>query len=125
MKHDQIKLPKQLRKLPKRLKKTDLGKRRRKGVAIAGGATAVEAFFLLRRTGKLIGFRTIVRCHRGHLFTTTWIPGVSLKALRLGPWRIQRCPVGKHWSLVRLVKVAKLSDKEQEQAHSCRDTLLP
>ena len=104
--------------------KGDLSKRR-KGLMIAGGATALEALFLRRRTGKLIGFRTIVRCHRGHLFTTTWIPGVSVKALRLGPWRVQRCPIGKHWSLVRLAKVAKLSDEEREQARSCRDTLLP
>jgi hypothetical protein len=108
---------------------SNLGKvklsRRNKGLAIAGGSTALEAFFLLRRSGKLIGLKTIVRCHRGHLFTTTWIPGASVKALRLGPWRIQRCPVGKHWALVRLAKVAKLSAEEQERAHSCRDTLLP
>lgn len=124
MKRREIKVPKQVRKLPGQLKKSKLAKGR-KGIAIAGASTALEAFFLLRRGGKLIGLRTIVRCHRGHLFTTTWIPGVSLKALRLGPWRIQRCPVEKHWSLVRLVKVAKLSEKEQEQARSCRDTLLP
>lgn len=112
-----------------KVKVTKLGKvkmsKGRKGLAIAGGSTAIEAFFLLRRSGKLVGLRTIVRCHRGHLFTTVWIPGASLKALRLGPWRIQRCPVEKHWSLVRLAKVAKLSKKEQEEAHSCRDTLLP
>lgn len=99
--------------------------KRRKAIAMAGGMTALEALFLRRRSGTLLGLRTIVRCHRGHLFTTTWIPGASLKALRLGPWRVQRCPVGKHWSLVRPVKVAKLSDEEQEQARAIRDTLVP
>jgi hypothetical protein len=97
----------------------------RKGLAIAAGSTALEAFFLLRRSGKLIGFRTIVRCHRGHLFTTTWIPGVSFMALRLGPWRAQRCPVGKHWSIVRPVSPEKLSEAELADARSLRDTLLP
>ena len=100
-------------------------KKRRKGLAIAGGATVVEALFLRRSSGKLIGFRTIVRCQRGHLFTTTWIPGVSVKALRLGPWRIQRCPVGRHWSVVRPAKIAELSEEERDRARALRDTLLP
>jgi hypothetical protein len=73
----------------------------------------------------VVGLKTIVRCQRGHLFTTTWIPGASVKALRLGPWRVQRCPVGKHWSVVRPVQVAKLSEDERSEARSRRDTLLP
>jgi hypothetical protein len=99
--------------------------KRKKGLAFAGGATVLEALFLRRRTGSMVGLRTIVRCHSGHLFTTTWIPGASVKSLRLGPWRIQRCPVGRHWSIVRPVQVAKLSEDEREQARSVRDTLLP
>lgn len=99
--------------------------KRKKGLALAGGATVLEALFLRRRTGSVVGLKTIVRCQRGHLFTTTWIPGASVKALRLGPWRVQRCPVGKHWSVVRPVQVAKLSEDEREQARSLRDTLLP
>ena len=99
--------------------------KRNKGLAAAGGATALEALFLRRRTGSLIGLKTIVRCHSGHLFTTTWIPGASVKALRLGPWRLQRCPVGAHWSIVRPADPAKLSDEERAEARSVRDTLLP
>jgi hypothetical protein len=99
--------------------------KRRRGLAIAGGTTALEALFLRRRSGKLLGLRTIVRCRRGHLFTTTWIPGASVKALRLGPWRVQRCPVGKHWSIVRPVGPEELSDAERAGARSVRDTLLP
>jgi len=99
--------------------------KRQRGLVLAGGTTAVEALFLRRRSGKLLGLRTIVRCRRGHLFTTTWIPGVSVKALRLGPWRVQRCPVGKHWSVVRPARPAKLSDTERAEARSARDTLLP
>lgn len=97
----------------------------RKGIAIAGAMTLLEALFLRRRSGSLLGLRTIVRCRRGHLFTTTWIPGASVKSLRLGPWRVQRCPVGRHWSIVTPVKTAKLSDAEREQARSRRDTILP
>lgn len=99
--------------------------KRHRGMAIAGGATVLEALFLRRRSGSLLGIKTIVRCQSGHLFTTTWIPGASVKAVRLGPWRIQRCPVGQHWSLVRPVRPSKLSDAERAEARSVRDTLLP
>jgi hypothetical protein len=99
--------------------------KRKKGMAVAGVLTAFEALALQRRQGKVLGFRTIVRCRRGHLFTTVWIPGASLKSLRLGPWRYQRCPVEGHWSLVSLVKTSKLSDEDRELAESRRDTLLP
>lgn len=101
-----------------------LGKRKR-GIVVAGGVTALEALFLVRRSGKLLGLRTIVRCHRGHLFTTTWIPGASVKAVRLGPWRVQRCPVGRHWSVVRPVAPGDLSEHELADARAVRDTLLP
>ena len=99
--------------------------KRRKGLVVAVAATVIETFFLRRRSGSVLGLRTIVRCRRGHLFTTTWIPGASVKSVRLGPWRIQRCPVGKHWSIVTPVQVSKLSDDERTQARSLRDTLLP
>ena len=48
----------------------------------------------LARAGYRFGTRTVVRCRQGHLFTTVWIPGASLKSLRLGWWRWQYCPVG-------------------------------
>lgn len=101
-----------------------LGKAQR-GLLVAGALTVAEALLLRRRSGSLLGLRTIVRCHQGHLYTTVWIPGASLKALRLGPWRIQRCPVGKHWSIVTPVLPSRLSDKERRRARSLRDTLLP
>jgi hypothetical protein len=99
--------------------------KRHKAAAVAGGLTAAEAVVVRRRRGSFLGARAIVRCRRGHLFTTIWIPGGSLKAVRLGPWRLQRCPVGKHWSLVTPVNVAKLSEEEREFAVSRRDTRLP
>ena len=99
--------------------------KRHKAAAVAGGLTAAEAVVVKRRRGSLFRARTIVRCRRGHLFTTIWIPGGSLKAVRLGLWRFQRCPVGKHWSLVTPVNVAKLSEEEREFALSRRDTRLP
>jgi hypothetical protein len=99
--------------------------KRHKAAAVAGGLTAAEAVVVTRRRGSLFRARTIVRCRRGHLFTTIWIPGGSLKAVRLGPWRLQRCPVGKHWSLVTPVNMAKLSEEDREFALSRRDTRLP
>jgi hypothetical protein len=99
--------------------------KRHKGLAVAAGATILEALFLRRRSGSWLGLRTIVRCQRGHLFSTTWLPGASVKALRLGPWRIQRCPVGSHWSLVRPVRASELTESERSEARAARDTVLP
>ena len=85
----------------------------------------VVATFISRRRGYAIGPNTLVRCQEGHLFTTVWIPGVSVKALRLGWWRFQRCPVGGHWSLVHPVKEADLTDEERQMALTHRDIRLP
>ncbi|MGD1051853.1 MAG: hypothetical protein ABR947_12370 [Solirubrobacteraceae bacterium] len=78
-----------------------------------------------RRRGYRIGARTIVRCRQGHLFTTIWFPGASLKALRLGWWRFQRCPVGRHWTLVRPVRESQLSESELRAARETRDIRIP
>ena len=97
--------------------------RRRVGV-IAAGAMLFEAAALWLRTGR-IGGNVIVRCRAGHLFTTIWIPAVSAKALRLGWWRVQRCPVGRHWSLVTPVKVAELTEDERRFAREHHDIRVP
>jgi hypothetical protein len=55
----------------------------------------------------------VVRCSRGHLFTTAWVPGASFTAVLLGNARYQRCPVGGHWALVRPVKDEDLTDEER------------
>src|SRR5579863_9058791 len=78
-----------------------------------------------RRRGYRVGGRTVVRCRRGHLFTTIWLPGGSLKSIRLGWWRLQWCPVGRHVSLVVPVKEAELSDEEREFAALHRDSRIP
>ena len=80
-----------------------------------------------RRAGRgyLFGVDTVVRCQRGHLFTTMWIPGASLKALRLGWWRFQRCPAGPHWSLVTPAQVSELTAEEKEQAAHRHDLRIP
>ena len=57
-----------------------------------------------------------MRCRQGHLFTAIWIPGVKLKELDLVIARIQRCPVGHHWSLVVPVRPATLSEENREFA---------
>jgi hypothetical protein len=77
------------------------------------------------RAGYRLGRNAFVRCRQGHLFTTIWIPGASLKAIRLGFWRVQWCPVGRHVDLVRLVKEADLSAPEREFAADHHDALIP
>ena len=71
------------------------------------------------------GGNTVVRCRDGHLFTTIWVPGVSVKALRFGLVRFQRCPVGAHWSFVKPVKDSEMSDEERQFAADHRDVRIP
>ena len=89
-------------------------------IAATAGATLV-----LRRQGYGVGGNTLVRCRQGHLFTTIWIPLVSVKSLRLGWWRFQHCPVGKHWDLVRPVRAADLSAAELVAASAVKDIRIP
>jgi hypothetical protein len=99
------------------------GKRRR-ALRIAGVAMVAESAGLWLRTRK-IGGNVIVRCRAGHLFTTIWIPAASVKALRLGLWRVQRCPVGHHWSLVTPVNESGLSASDRRFARRHHDIRLP
>jgi hypothetical protein len=80
---------------------------------------------IARRRGYPMGGNVVVRCRDGHLYTTIWVPGVSVKSVRLGWWRFQRCPVGNHWSLVSPVKEADLSESERRFAHEHQDVRIP
>jgi hypothetical protein len=96
------------------------------GIIAAIVAVLVVGTITARRRGYSgIGGNTIVRCRRGHLFTTIWVPGASVKALRLGWWRFQYCPVGKHWTLVRPVNETTLSDEQKRAAGHARDIRMP
>jgi len=99
-------------------------RRAARGVGIALAAVGVEAA-ALRLRGYRVGGNVIVRCREGHLFTTIWVPGASLKSLRLGFWRVQRCPVGRHWSIVAPVREADLSEDERRRAHQVKDLRVP
>jgi len=99
-------------------------RRRRFALILAAASVLVEAI-TLRRLGYPVAGNVVVRCRRGHVFTTIWVPGASIKALRLGPWRVQRCPAGGHWSLVTPVRRKDLTAKERCDADATRDVRLP
>lgn len=100
------------------------GKRR---LAVLTGVIAgyVAGTIFLTRRGYRFGRNAVVRCRRGHVFTTVWIPGASVKSVRLGFWRIQWCPVGRHVGLVHPVKDASLTEAERSFAASHRDVPVP
>ena len=100
------------------------GRDPRQLAAIAAAGVAVEAAALWLTAGRL-GGNVVVRCRQDHLFTTIWIPGASVKAVRLLSRRFQRCPVGGHWSLVTPVRESDLTEAERSQAHEQRDIRLP
>ena len=78
-----------------------------------------------RRGYSGMGGDTIVRCSRGHLFTTIWIVGSSVKAVRLGGYkRYQRCPVCHKWRIVVPVSDDELSDEDRQVAAEHHDTKL-
>ncbi len=99
------------------------GRNRRRWKFIAG-AIGLEAAAMWLRGYALPG-NVVVRCRDGHLFTTIWIPGGSLKALRFGLWRVQYCPVGRHWSIVALVRESDLTADERRIAAEHRDIRIP
>lgn len=92
--------------------------------AIALGTIAAQTV-LMRRRGYKVGLKTVVRCRDGHLFTTIWIPGASLKAIRLGTVRLQYCPVGRHVTSVRPMKDSELTDESRSIALSRHDLPVP
>ena len=53
---------------------------------------------------------------RGGLFETVWIPLGSFKAIRLGVFRIQRCPVHARFEVVRRVDPDTLTNEERAAA---------
>jgi hypothetical protein len=98
--------------------------RRRQCLAVGVLSIVAEAGVLWVRAGRP-GGNVVVRCRSGHLYTTIWIPGISAKALRLGWWRVQRCPVGHHWSLVTPVRESELTEDERRLARGQRDLRIP
>jgi hypothetical protein len=99
-------------------------RRRRLGLLATALTVAAEALMLRRRGYGLAG-DVVVRCRRGHRFTTIWVPGASVKSLRLVWWRVQWCPVGRHWGLVTPVPRAELSPDELRAAAEHRDIRVP
>jgi hypothetical protein len=99
-------------------------RRRRFALALAASAVVVEAT-AVTRLGYPIAGNVVVRCRQGHVFTTIWVPGASLKSIRLGWWRVQRCPVGGHWSLVTPVRKSDLTLEAQRAADATRDVRVP
>jgi hypothetical protein len=97
----------------------------RRELVLGTVVATVVATVVLRRRGYGIGGDTLVRCRSGHLFTTIWIPGVSVTSLRLGWWRFQYCPVGRHWTLVVPVRGADLTDEERRAAAATHDLRIP
>lgn len=66
-----------------------------------------------------------VRCSAGHVYTTIWIPFGSLKAIRLGRRRYQRCPVGDHWATVKPIDASTASRNELRKAAAIHDRRIP
>ena len=101
--------------------------RRRRGLIVAGTVTAAYAVGTIaaRRLGYSFGLNVVVKCRSGHVFTTIWIPGGSVKSLRLGFWRLQWCPVGRHVALVHPLKDAAVSDEVRQLADARHDVRIP
>jgi hypothetical protein len=98
---------------------------RRRRILLFVVVVYVVGTVVARRLGYRVGGNTVVRCRSGHLFTTIWIPGVSFKSVRLGWWRLQRCPVGGHWTLASPVREADLTDDELRFAAAHHDARIP
>ena len=72
-----------------------------------------------------LGGDTVVRCRAGHVFTTIWLPGASLKSVRLGMSRFQHCPVGHHWTTVVPLDRDTADAAELDEAARIHDLRIP
>ena len=97
-------------------------------------AFAVVFVYVVSRMGAAAGHKrgysgmggdTVVRCSQGHLFTTKWVVGSSVKAVRLGYKRYQRCPLCEKWRIVVPVRDDELTDEDRRLAAEHHDTKLP
>ncbi|HYM40370.1 MAG TPA: hypothetical protein VEY12_09585 [Thermoplasmata archaeon] len=95
------------------------------GVGVFVVVLYAAIYLRARRRGVQKGATRILRCSDGHLFTSTFIPGASFRAVRLGASRYQRCPVGNHWSLVATVDPATLTAEQRAAAAQFRDSRIP
>ena len=62
---------------------------------------------------------------KGVALEITSLSAASVKSLRFGMRRFQRCPVGRHWTMVTPVRASELSDDERRAAEANRDIALP
>jgi hypothetical protein len=92
-------------------------------LVVLAGLTAW--FVIAARRGAVQGPRVVVRCRAGHVFTTVWIPGVSLKSIRLGAVRFQWCPAGAHWTFVTPVPDGDLTGADRLMAGQFDDGPVP
>jgi hypothetical protein len=90
-------------------------------IVIAAMLAFVGGAVLARRRGYHKEGNIIARCGQGHLFTTVWVGPPSIRRVYLGWGRLQRCPVGDHWTLVRRVDESTLSAEEKKAAHKIKD----
>jgi hypothetical protein len=88
-------------------------------------ASVLPEAAMLKLRGYRIAGDVVVRCREGHLFTTIWVPGASLKSVRLAFWRFQRCPVGRHWSIVTPVRQSELTEEQKRAASENKDIRIP
>jgi hypothetical protein len=82
-------------------------------VPVIVAVVLIKVVYSKRKGRPAVGGEILVRCGRGHLFRTYWSPLGSFTAIRLGSARFQHCPVGDHWSLVRPVNEAELTDADR------------
>ena len=88
-------------------------------------AVTLGTRYAKRKGYSHLGENTVVRCSKGHFFTTVWIPGISFKAIRLGMKRYQRCPICEQWRIIVPVKDSELTDELRRVASEHHDSRQP
>jgi len=103
------------------------GNKGKRGLIVAGVITAayIAGTIAAKQMGYTFGRNVVVKCQAGHVFTTVWIPGASVKSLKLGFWRLQWCPVGKHVTLVHPLKDSELTGETRDFAAAHHDIPVP
>lgn len=65
-----------------------------------------------------------VICSEGHVYGSVWVPLASLKAIRLGNRRLQRCPICGRFRMTRRVPPEEQTPEVLAAAEQRHDTRL-
>src|SRR5699024_11330562 len=91
--------------------------------------STVHSFFFQAEDGiryrNVTGVQTCALPIWGGHYRTRWLPLVSFKSIRLGTYRLQRCPVHQRWEMTSIVEDEDLTPEILSEADRYPASRIP